>query len=262
MPQTDSGLLKRRGVLFLAVASMGLSQILEQSQAERIIPLLGTVHHAQGIDLDARTLWVTSVDSKTRKGYLHEFALPSGEHRRSVEVQDGERFHPGGIAADETSIWVPVAEYRRTSSAVIQRRSKATLELISQFEVADHIGCIAVRGDELVGGNWDSRELYVWDLRGALRRKIANTTGNAFQDLKFDGVQLVGSGLLPDRTGAIDWMDFPSLRILKRLPAGKTDRGDTFTREGMAVRDGRLYLLPEDGPSRLFVFKIGAGDGR
>ena len=26
--------------------------------------------------------------------------------------------------------------------------------------------------------------------------------------------------------------------------------------EGMAIADGKLYLLPEDGPSRLFVYSL------
>jgi hypothetical protein len=29
-----------------------------------------------------------------------------------------------------------------------------------------------------------------------------------------------------------------------------------FTQEGMAFRKGKLYLLPEDGRSRLFVFQL------
>jgi len=29
-----------------------------------------------------------------------------------------------------------------------------------------------------------------------------------------------------------------------------------LTSEGMDYRDGRLYLVPEDAPSRLFVFKL------
>jgi hypothetical protein len=246
-----------RLVFTLLAATVALSaQRLDQLKTLEVIPLRGLVHHVQGIDLDENALWVTSVDSATRKGYLHEFALPSGELTRSIEIQDGSRFHPGGLAADEKSLWIPVAEYKRNSSAVIQRRSRKTLELESQFEVPDHIGCIAVRENELVGGNWDSRVLYVWDLSGNLKQKIPNTTGNAFQDLKFDDGKLVGSGLLPGRAGAIDWLDFPSLRVIRRISAGKTDRGEPFTREGMAVRNGRLYLLPEDGPSRLFVFKL------
>ena len=182
--------------------------------------------------------------------------MTTGELTRSIEIQDGERFHPGGIASDETSIWIPVAEYRRNSTAVIQRRSKAALELEFQFAVSDHIGCIAVTPEILIGGNWDSRQFYIWNHRGELIRTVANPSNNGYQDMKFDSKQLIASGLLPDRTGAIDWMEFPSLHLLRRLNTGMTDRGEPFTREGMAIRGERLMLLPEDGPSsRLFIFE-------
>jgi hypothetical protein len=36
---------------------------------------------------------------------------------RAVEVQQGERFHPGGIAADAESVRIPVAQYRPNSLA-------------------------------------------------------------------------------------------------------------------------------------------------
>jgi hypothetical protein len=62
--------------------------------------------------------------------------------------------------------------------------------------------------------------------------------------------------LLPDRTGAVDWLEFPILRLAKRVKMGNTDRGVPFTHEGMAIRNSELVLLPEDGPSRLFFFKM------
>jgi hypothetical protein len=153
-------------------------------------------------------------------------------------------------------LWLPVAEYRRESSATIQKRSKRTLEIESQFDVADHIGCIAVTPTEVVGGNWDSRDFYVWDRNGRQLRKVANPAGNGYQDLKFAGGALVASGLLPGGVGAIDWLTFPSLQLTRRVSAGKTDRGAAYTREGMAIKANRLYLLPEDAPSRLFVFRM------
>lgn len=243
-------------VLVLAAAVIASVSAAQDPRPIRLLDLKGKLPHVQGIDLDDRHLWVTSVDAPARKGYLAEFALPSGEHVRSIELQDGPRFHPGGIAADADSIWIPVAEYRRQSSAVIQRRDKRTFAVKQQFEVADHIGCVAVNQDVIVGGNWDSRDLYVWDRSGKLLNKIANPTGNGFQDLKFDRATLVGSGLLPGRWSAIDWMDFPSLKQVRRVMLGKTDRGEPFAREGMAIRDGLVYLLPEDGPSRLFTFRL------
>jgi hypothetical protein len=229
--------------------------IVGAQQPTRILNLKGVTYHVQGIDVDDQTLWVTSVDTSRRKGYLHEFALDQGNLLRSVEVQDGERFHPGGISADANSVWMPVAEYRRDSTSVIQRRNKRTLELEFQFVVHDHIGCIAVTTDVLIGGNWDARKFYVWNHRGELLREAANPTENAYQDVKFASHSLVASGLLPDRSGAIDWLEFPSFRLKRRITMGKTDRGEPFTREGMAIRGNELLLLPEDGPSRLFFFR-------
>jgi len=234
-----------------------LAAALGDQAPVRTIELKGTTHHVQGIDLDSARLWVTSVDRDARKGYLHEFSLPSGELRRTVEVGVGERFHAGGMARDGESLWLPVAEYRRESSAIIQRRNAKTFELEMQFEVADHIGCVAAGPDFVVGGNWDSRLLYIWDKQGKLLRKVENPTGNGYQDLKFVDGKLVGGGLLPGKAGAVDWLAWPSLRLEKRVQAGKTDRGVPYTNEGMAVRGDRVFLLPEDGPSRLFEFRVG-----
>ena len=122
--------------------------------------------------------------------------------------------------------------------------------------MADHIGCIAVTPEFLIGGNWDSKEFYVWDHYGLLIRKVANPTGNGYQDMKFDANQIIASGILLDKTGAIDWLDFPSFRLAKRVKAGNTDRGVLFTREGMAIRGKQLMLLPEDESSRVFVFDL------
>src|SRR5690242_9495836 len=115
----------------------------------RTVKLSGTTHHVQGIDFDDTRLWVTSVDRAARKGYLHEFSLPGGELRRTLKVGSGEQFHPGGIARDGDALWVPVAEYRRESSATIQRRNARTLELEFQFEIPDHIRCVAAGSDVL-----------------------------------------------------------------------------------------------------------------
>jgi hypothetical protein len=223
----------------------------------RVLELRSETDHVQGIDFDNRRLWVTSVNTQNRTGSLQEFSIASGERIRGIRLDLGERFHPGGISADRGSLWIPVAEYRRESSSVIQQRSKRTLEVEFQFDVTDHIGCVAATPDGLIGGNWDSRQFYIWDRRGHLLRKAVNPTGNAYQDLKFAGGRIVASGLLPDRSGAIDWLDYPSLRLVRRINAGNTDSGIPYTREGMAIRGGRLLLLPEDSRSRLFVFDLG-----
>jgi hypothetical protein len=228
---------------------------LEQLGPPRIIPLRQDFHHVQGIDVNGDRIYISSVDRKAQKGYLQVLSLSTREVLLQVEVQQGEKYHPGGISLDSTSVWIPVAEYRRSSTSVIERRDKKTLAIIGSFDVPDHIGCVAIDQNRIFGGNWDSREIYCWDLTGRLLWKTDSPSPVAYQDMKFIGGQLIGSGVIKGAGGAIDWLDMGSLQIRKRLHAGMTDRNTPMTNEGMTIRDGLLYLLPEDAPSRIFVFR-------
>ncbi|HEU5021714.1 MAG TPA: DUF6454 family protein [Bryobacteraceae bacterium] len=243
-----------RFLLLLTIAITAPAQTLSVSGAAKILELQPVTYHVQGIDTDGVHLWVTSVDKASRKGFLHEFRLADGRELRRAELQEGARFHAGGIAMDGDSIWIPVAEYRANSSAVIQKRNKQTLALEFEFSVPDHIGCVAVTPEFIIGGNWDSRDFYFWDRHGKLIRKVASHTGNAYQDMKFDSGRIAASGGLAGGSGAIDWLKLPSMRLAKRMTAGKTDRGASLTREAMTIFKGQIWLLPEDNHSRLFVF--------
>lgn len=219
----------------------------------RIVSLQAPLDHVQGIDTDGRLLWVSEVERNTKRALLHEFELDSGKRLRGVDLTRGDRYHPGGIAAGETSLWVPVAEYRPLSSSTVFQLRKADLGIESTFEVKDHIGAIAVEGDRLIGANWDAKLFYEWP-SGKTR---ANPFGTRFQDMKIAGGALVGAGHR-DGAGAIEWISLKDFSLLGRVRTGRTDRGVVFTNEGMTIREGKLYLLPEDGPSRLFIFDLGA----
>lgn len=217
----------------------------------RIIALGTPLDHVQGIDTDGKLLWVSEVDRKAKRGRLYEFDVENGRFIRSVDITRGDQFHPGGISADETSIWVPVAEYRPSSSTTVLRLAKKDLAVISEFAVTDHIGAVAVHGPRIYGANWDAKLIYEWP-SNAVRQ---NPTGTRFQDMKVSGGMLVGAGLRAGM-GAIEWLSIPHLQPLRRIEAGATDRDVILTHEGMAIRGRILYLLPEDGPSRLFVFEL------
>ncbi len=220
------------------------------------ILLQATLHHVQGIDVEGNTLWVSSVDKASRKGWISKFELPSGRLVKQAEVQAGDRFHPGGLTLDGDFVWVPVAEYHRKGPTTVQKRNKTSLDLASSFEVADHIGCIAAAPDFLIGGNWDSRRLYRWTRSGQQTAVADNPRPTSYQDLKVIDGALVGSGNVSRTLGALEWLSLDGeYRLLRRVEMGVTDRGLPFTHEGMTIRGGRLYLLPEDDPSRLFVFE-------
>lgn len=212
--------------------------------------------HVQGIDVNETSLWVSAVDTTTRKGVLSRHDLRTGRRIVAAELQDGARYHPGGIQLDGEFIWVPVAEYRRSSSTWVQKRDRVTLALVTQFAVPDHIGCVAVGAGALWGGNWDSTHLYRWRLDGTIIDVRENPTGTRYQDLKFVDGLLIGSGLRGNDEGAVDWLEPETLELRRRVVAGRTDRHVPYTNEGMALRHGKLYLLPEDAPSRLFQYRL------
>jgi len=237
-------------ILMLAHAD----ESLKDWRLEKTTPIAADLHHVQGIDIEGNILWVSSVDAKAGKGYLSRLDLSTGRLLSQVEVQQGKRIHPGGIALDGDSIWIPVAEYDRDGPTTIERRDKNSLALQSSFEVEDHIGCIAADDNHLIGGSWSSRVLYRWSKDGKQSHKLANPSATAWQDLKMDGNSLIGSGLVERGKGAVEWLSVPDFKLQRRILTYATDRGLAFAHEGMTYRGGKLYFLPEDAPSRLFSF--------
>lgn len=246
-----------------SIPSQGHDGAIERTRFIGALPLDGELFHVQGLEVDGDRLWVTSVDRRAHRGYLHLFDRRTGRFVRRIELTDGARYHPGGISRQGSSLWIPVAEMRPNSSADLIELDANTLRERRRIRVADHLGCIAARDGELVAGNWDSRLLYVFDLNDLSRvRAVPNPSRTHYQDMKFVGDQLVASGSRTWLSGTVDWIDWPSLQIRDTLRAGAIGpvrpfgRGGPFTGEGMAV-DGRdLFVLPEDGPSRVFHFRL------
>ncbi|WP_416908555.1 MAG: DUF6454 family protein [Polymorphobacter sp.] len=255
--------------LSVAAAPAQYDSGIEQARALGTLSLKGELFHVQGLDIDAQHIWVTSVDKANHKGYLHQFDRKTGQFLRRLDVSDGARYHPGGIAIANGSIWVPVAEYRPGSSAVLLEIDTETLTVRRKIEVGDHLGCVAATEQRLVAGNWDSRLFYVFDLGStAPPQVVKNPSPTAYQDMKFVGDQLVAGGARTPWSGTLDWIDWPSMKITRTLRSGAVGlvrpfgRGGAYTGEGLALEGQDLYLLPEDGPKngpgRLFHFKLGA----
>lgn len=251
--------MTRRSLLTLLAASASADVAAKQLEGlDRLatIAIQADLEHVQGIDVRGNRLWISSVEREKRRGLVHRIELPTGKPAARVEVHDGDRYHPGGMSLDGDSIWVPVAEYKPHSSAEVQRRDAESLQWQESFTVDDHIGCVAVAADRVIGGNWDSEIFYEWDRRGREIARKPRRTATRYQDLKMDGELLAATGNLEGPHGAIDWLSPQTMKLQRRILAGETDRGVRFTNEGMALDEDKLYLLPEDGPSRLFVFRL------
>ncbi len=265
----------RSGLPLLALVSLSTTAAsdpsdgpIEGAQLAGELRLDGELFHVQGLELEARRIWVTSVDEANRKAYLHAFDRRTGKFLRRIELTDGARYHPGGISISGGSIWVPVAEYKPRSSAILIEVDADSLKVRRKIHLADHLGFVAASGQTLVAGNWDGRLLYVFDLtKNAPPRVVPNPSATRHQDMKFVGDQLVAGGAITPWSGAVDWIDWPSMTVTRTLRAGAIGpirpigRGGPYTGEGMAIEGRDLYLVPEDGPSRMFHFRLDARDG-
>lgn len=258
-----TGLLLLLSSLSVAAAPDRFYGGIEDARLLGALKLDGELFHVQGLEVEGRRLWVTSVDRASHRGYIHEFDRQTGRFLRRLELTDGARYHPGGLSIFGRSIWVPVAENRPNSSAALVEIDADTLRVRRRIHVADHLGCLAVSGRKLIAGNWNSRLLYVIDLEdGAPTRVVPNPTRTRYQDMKFVDGQLVAGGYRSLWSGTVDWIDWPSMKVNRTLRAGAIGpvrpfgRGGPFTGEGMAIDGRELYVVPEDGPSRLFHFRL------
>ncbi|MEP7330965.1 MAG: DUF6454 family protein [Terracoccus sp.] len=108
-------------------------------------------------------------DRTPGKGIGHLFVMDkAGNLQKDITLGEGHMYHPGGIDYDGTNVWVPVAQYRPNSSAIIYRVDATSLQVHKQFLVPDHFGGIVMdkRTRHLVGNTWGSRRFAEWNLYG------------------------------------------------------------------------------------------------
>ena len=252
--------------------------------------------HTQGMERQAESYYVTArrEDVRPKRALL----LRTTPTRTDWDVWDitplNERGevtpldHPGGFQSDGTRLWIPVAESKRQGRSVIRvyrisdlgpgQPAKPELE----FPVQDHIGAVAVSaGQQIVlGANWDTEAVYVWDLAGRPRRKLGPPelavrnlgapAGLAVQDWKRVGDRLFASGL----RSASASLSRSQLLVLSDFlqPEGKHEALKLpkpplteLAREAMAVAGDWVYFLPEDLGASNRVFRapmsalVGAG---
>jgi hypothetical protein len=200
--------------------------------------------------------------------------------------------HPGGMQSDGKRLWIPLAESRRNGRSIIRVFALAgmtagrPLKAEFEFSVNDHIGALAVDPQRglVLGANWDTEIVYVWDLGGRLRRTLTGAdlearglgaapngksrAGVAVQDWKFIGAELVASGLFrapappsPEpKSRLLSFERFLENDFRKRVVALPSKEGTELANEGMALSGGAVYLLPEDLSASNRLFRVRRGD--
>lgn len=236
-------------------------------------------HHPQGLALVGDRIFLSSVEvlqsperlpgapwATTGRGVGHVFVLDTkGRLTCDIIVGDGERYHPGGIDFDGTSIWVPLAEYRPRSSALVISIDPATLAATERFRIADHLSWIVSDpvSEQLHGGSWGSRELSTWDLAGNELDRWENPSAFVdYQDAQCAGdgrVFCSGIATLPtppenvaQELGGLALVNFSDHRIVREMPIPLfSNAGHVATRNpfALSVDSGELimHVAPDDG---------------
>jgi hypothetical protein len=200
--------------------------------------------------------------------------------------------HPGGIQSDGQHLWIPLGESKRHGRSLIRRFPLArlvpgeTLKADFEFAVNDHVGAVAVFAEQktLLGANWDTEMVYVWDFAGKLQRTLEGPAlaareigvvsgangraGLAVQDWKMVNDRLFASGLF--RGGSVAsgvpqscLMSFTNFlrsdfqQISISLPS---QTHTELAQEAMAISGGQVHFLPEDLGASNRIFRVSVAD--
>ena len=266
------------------------------------IPVTFNTHHPQGMVKIGDTYYVSSVeiitptkrfpapvggyDRDTGEGKGHLFKIDAkGNLLADLPLGEGSIYHPGGIDFDGEYIWVPVAEYRPNSRAIIYRVDPKTMKAEEVFRYGDHVGGIVHDTDEntLNGVSWGSRRFYRWtlDRQGKVTnasvapeelRKPNRSLYIDYQDCKFVGRgEMLCSGLnnyQPKKDGprfplgGLEIVDLVSNRPVYQVPVELwTESGLPMTQNPVWVESTagalRAYFMPEDEKSTIYIYEFG-----
>ena len=198
--------------------------------------------------------------------------------------------HPGGFDSDGENLWIPISHSRRNGKTLLRKFSihslidKDNATPSESIIINDHIGAVAVSHTpkRLFAANWDTMIAYELSADAKLiqhyKRNIfipnSPNWSIAVQDWKVHKGFLVVSGLdksskfLGSRPrSVIQLINAKTRKITGELRLPRRESGN-FAREGMAVFNGYIWLLPDDlkEENKLYRFQFNellklGGDG-
>ena len=284
------------------VVSDRVKQLTRGTQWKQVaaIPIGFDTQHPQGMVKIGDDFYVTSVEIKkpttrypqlqdgydrdTGEGAGHLFKFDkTGKLLADLPLGEGAVYHPGGIDYDGRYIWVPVAEYRPNSNAIVYRVDQATMKATEVFRYRDHIGGIVHNTDDntLNGVSWGSRRLYRFTLDGDGKVTNANVPSEQlrkpnrsgyidYQDCKYVGRrEMLCSGLNNYQMkkdgprfplGGFEIVDLAANRAIFQIPVELwTESGLPMTQNPFWVEPTstglRAYFMPEDEKSTLYIYE-------
>ncbi|MEU5853587.1 DUF6454 family protein [Saccharopolyspora shandongensis] len=208
---------------------------------------------------------VDDYDRTPGKGRGHVFVLDlQGRLLQDILLGEGTVYHPGGIDADGTSLWVPVAEYRPNSASIVYRIDLANLRVHEAFRVSDHVGGVVADPEtgKLHGVSWGSRTMYTWSGKGQeIDRRPNPSHFIDYQDCAFaESRAMLCTGITEYPTpsggkfglGGVALIDLTSQDIRHEAPIQQwSTAGHVATRNPVHLEAEadrlRMWAAPDDG---------------
>jgi Family of unknown function (DUF6454) len=241
--------------VFCPVSNISSSQ---ENQLPLKVELPGDMKcHTQGIDEIKGYFFVSCVQKSTKKAFLLRYELPHFTGLKLLDVTEKGMYHPSGLDDDGLCLWNASAHYRQfMAKSKVMCIDPVGFEQKRSFIVNDHIGTVAVMGDELVLINWDSKKFYRYTNDGDLIGKHNNPTGVAYQDccgVSSNNDEIFCSGSIK-KNGApfavVDKIVFDENKnkfsLLKRTMI--SNESENLGREGFTIISTRFLFLPGDYP--------------
>ncbi len=230
-------------------------------------------HHVQGLAMDAKRVYVSSVERATQLGWLFVFDRGSLAIESTHRIALASQYHPGGLQLRDGRLYLPLAEYRPLSSSSLltvdlsplddPNKSHRRVAIRSWQSIDDHIGGVAVDQDgRMFVANWDAKVIRTVAASGQIEREFPNPTGVAYQEMEWHDGFLWCAGNIKEKEmsqSVVDLID-PANGAWKkryRLSGHRPDGSNDFAHEGFTKEGNQLWLLPEDGPkSTLYRFEL------
>jgi hypothetical protein len=259
------------------------------------IPVRFHTFHPQGMARVGDTFFVSSVEvlrptvrnAQPKDGYDRDpgagrgrlFHISAdGALLGEVALGEGDAYHPGGIDFDGEFIWVPVAEYRPDSRAIIYRVDPKTLAAEPVLRAPDHIGAVAYdrRTRTLHGLSWGGRRFYAWrrDRAGRFGQPRVTVNRSSYVDAQdchalgarrmlCSGVATYAppAGAPPFSLGGWELVDLANHRQVWQAPvplwapSGRAMTQNPFF--AAATSAGlRAWFMPDDDVSTIYVYDV------
>jgi hypothetical protein len=254
------------------------------------IPVAFPAFHPQGMVRIGDAFFVSSVevtrapaadpkqtggrDAGAGVGHLFKISA-DGKLLADLILGEGDAYHPGGIDFDGRDLWVPVAEYRPDSHALIYRVDPGAMTATLVLRAADHIGAVVHdrQTGKLTGVSWGARRFYDWTLSAGGKASAPRVSANPSSYIDYQDCHGLGprrmlcSGLAayrgpggPFQLGGWEVVDLTDHRpvwqapIALWAPSGRVMTQNPFFAEATAG-GVRAWFMPDDNRSTIYVYE-------